>query len=92
MTSSMTTTSRAAAVVAWVCQRAGQAARTLLGDGMRVRVADTDPANIECLIERRGIEVDTVAQASAQSWTKFGGTYVTVTVARRSPGVRRASW
>ena len=129
--------SRPPAVAARVCESAGQAARPLLGGGMHVRIADADPVNIECLIDGRGIEVDTVAQATSQAWTEFdtatvhqvqafgtgavhvpsqlphpvpglsgnvawipaknellatngtqsgGGTYVTVTVTRRSPG------
>ena len=129
-------TSHQAAVAARVCQSAGRAARPLLGDGTQVRIADADPANIECLTDAGGIQVDTVAQASAQAWTEFdtatvhqvqaygsgavhvpsqlphpvpgmsgnvawiparqevlatngtqsrGGTYVTVTVTRRSP-------
>ena len=104
---------------------------------MHVRIADTDPANIECLIDAHGIGVGTVAQASSQAWTEYdtatvhqvqaygsgalhvpsqlphpvpgmsgnvawipaknevlatngtqsrGGTYVTVTVTRSSPG------
>lgn len=132
-----TPTSRPPAVAARVCQSAGQAARPLLGDGIHVRIADADPVNIECLIDARGIELDTVAQATSQAWTEFdtatvhqvqafgsgsvhvpselphpvpglsgnvawipaknellatngtqsrGGTYVTVTVTRRSPG------
>jgi hypothetical protein len=136
-TSSATPTSRQASVAARVCQRAGQAARPLLGNGMHVRIADTDPANIECLIDAHGIGVGTVAQASSQAWTEYdtatvhqvqaygsgalhvpsqlphpvpgmsgnvawipaknevlatngtqsrGGTYVTVTVTRSSPG------
>lgn len=137
-TSSTTPASRAAAVAARVCHSAGQAARPLLGDGTRVRVADDDPYHIECLISGRGIRVDTVAQASsgALDWwgtvanhqlqafgegsvhvpsqlpqlvpglstvnvlwipaesemmatngtDSIGGTYVTVTVTRRSPG------
>jgi hypothetical protein len=70
-TSSTTPASRPAAVAARVCQSAGQAARPLLGDGTRVRIADDDPYNIECLINARGIGVDTVAQASAQAWTEY---------------------
>jgi hypothetical protein len=60
-----------AAVAARVCQSAGQAARPFLGTGMQVRVADTDPVNIECLINGRGMELDTVAQASSQAWTEY---------------------
>ena len=70
-TSSTTATSPPAAVAARVCQSAGQAARPLLGDGVRVQIADPDPANIECLIDARGIRVDTVAQATSQAWTEY---------------------
>lgn len=135
---STTPASRAAAVAARVCQSAGQAARPLLGDGTRVRVADDDPYHIGCLISGRGIRADTVAEASSGAldlWGTYlnhqvqafdegsvrvpsqypqvvpglptinaawipaksellatngtmwiGGTYVTVTVTRRSPG------
>jgi hypothetical protein len=73
---STTPASRAAAVAARVCQSAGQAARPLLGDGTRVRVADDDPYHIECLISARGISVDTVAQASSGAWNLWN-TYCT---------------
>lgn len=75
-TSSTTRASRAAAVAARVCQSAGQAARPLLGDGTRVRVADDDPYHIECLISGRGIRVDTVAEASSGAWDLWN-TYTT---------------
>ena len=42
-----------------------------MGDGIHVRIADPDPVNIECLIDARGIEVDTVAQATSQAWTEY---------------------
>jgi hypothetical protein len=71
-TSSTTPASRAAAVAARVCRSAGQAARPLLGDRTRVRVADDDPYHIECLISARGIRVDTVAQASSGALDLWG--------------------
>lgn len=66
-----TTPASHAAVAARVCQSAGQAARPLLGDGTRVRVADDDPANIECVLKAGGIGVNTDAQASSQAWTEW---------------------
>jgi hypothetical protein len=72
MTSSTTPASHAAAVAARVCQSADQAARPLLGDGTRVRVADDDPYHIECLISGRGIGVDTVAEASSGAYNLWG--------------------
>lgn len=36
-----------------------------------MRIADADPANIECVIEGRGSRADTVAQASALAWTEY---------------------
>lgn len=68
---SSTTPASHPSVAAHVCREAGQAARPLLGDGIRVRIADDDPVNIECLIDGRGIDVDTVAQATSQAWTEF---------------------
>ena len=68
---SATATSHQAAVAARVCQSAGQAMRALVGGRTQVRIADADPANIECLIGAGGVRVDTVAQASAQAWTEF---------------------
>ena len=73
---SPTATAHQAAVAARVCRSAGQAARPLLGDGTRVRVADDDPYHIECLISGRGITVDTVAQASTGAWDLWN-TYTT---------------
>lgn len=60
------------AIAARVCKSATQAARPLLGNAVRLHVADADPTNIECQIESTGIRVDAVAQASAVAWTEFG--------------------
>lgn len=54
-----------------VCQSALQAARGLLGSGTSVRIADRDPANIECLLSGAGMRLDVVAQASPRAWEQF---------------------
>lgn len=66
-----TPASRPETIAARVCQRAVQAARPLLGAGTRARIADADPASIECLVNARGVAVDAVAQAAAQAWMEY---------------------
>jgi hypothetical protein len=39
--------------------------------GARVRILDRDPQNIECLVSKGGVTVDTVAQASELAWTEY---------------------
>jgi hypothetical protein len=58
-------------VAAHVCARAVAAARPLLGSQTTVRIADPDPANIECLLSGSGVHLDVVAQASPRAWTQF---------------------
>lgn len=58
-------------VAARVCQAALQAARTQLGGGTSVRIADRDPSNIECLLSGAGMQMDVVAQASPRAWEQF---------------------
>lgn len=53
-----------------VCQGDLQALERVLGR-VRVRIADSDPANIECVLIARGRRVDVVAQATARAWTQF---------------------
>lgn len=53
-----------------VCRGDLQAVRQLLG-AASVRIADRDPANIECVVSGDGVRVDVVAQASAQAWVEF---------------------
>lgn len=53
-----------------VCARAQQATRAVLGPVV-LRIADSDPANIECVLQRTGIRVDAVAQAATQAWTQY---------------------
>ncbi len=63
-------------VASLVCAGAGRAASGALALSPHVRVADADPANIECLISGRGVTADVVAQASAVAWTEYDTTYV----------------
>jgi hypothetical protein len=54
-----------------VCAHALSAARSLLGARTVLRIADRDPANIECRISGAGIHLDVNAQASPRAWTQF---------------------
>lgn len=54
-----------------VCRSASRAAHLLLDDAIRLHIADSDPANIECQIESKGVRVEAVAQASAVAWTEY---------------------
>jgi hypothetical protein len=40
------------------------------------RVADSDPANIECVLQSRALRVDAIAQAATQAWTEYDTTVV----------------
>lgn len=53
-----------------VCGRARAAAQALV-DAVTVRIADRDPANVECLLHGGAFRLDVVAQASTQAWTEF---------------------
>lgn len=54
-----------------VCGHALEAARGLLGHQTTMRVADADPANIECLVSGGGVRLDVIAQASPRAWAQF---------------------
>ena len=41
-----------------------------------VRIADHDPANIECIVAGSGVRLDVVAQASTQAWVEYDTTTV----------------
>jgi hypothetical protein len=53
-----------------VCRQAQRAASALVGQAT-LRIADSDPANIECLLSARLQKVDVVAQASPRAWEQF---------------------
>jgi hypothetical protein len=61
-------------VAARVCARAHQAAAAQLHGPVSTRVANSDPANVECVLKRGRARVDVVAQASPQAWTEFDTT------------------
>jgi hypothetical protein len=54
-----------------VCRAELHAATALL-PGARMRIADTEPWSIECVVSRGRIKVDTVAQAQALALTQWG--------------------
>jgi hypothetical protein len=39
--------------------------------GARLRILDRDPKNIECVVSKGALTVDTVAQASELAWTEY---------------------
>jgi hypothetical protein len=59
-----------------VCERAARAAGAQLRVAVRTKVADTDPAYLECLLDARGIHVDVVAQAVAQALGDYDTTLI----------------
>ena len=54
-----------------VCRAELRTAAALL-PGARMRIADSDPTNIECVVSRGRIKVDTVAQAQALALVQWG--------------------
>ena len=58
-------------VAARVCQRAQRAAHPLLGSTVHLRIADSNPTDIECVLDGNGMHVDAIAQASAVAWTEY---------------------
>lgn len=54
-----------------VCERAQRAVRPLLGNAVHLRIADSSPSDIECLLDGNGLNVDATAQASAVAWTEY---------------------
>jgi hypothetical protein len=54
-----------------VCRAELHAAAALL-PGARMRIADSDPTDIECVVSRGRISVDTVAQAQAMALVEWG--------------------
>lgn len=73
-----------------VCARELHAASALLS-GASVRILDKDPTNIECLVSKGSVSVDTVAQASALAWTEWDTSQVHLVQAFGSGSVHVAS-
>jgi hypothetical protein len=74
-----------------VCAGAKRAAHPLLHSNVHLRVASSDPSNIECVLDGNGVHVDAIAQASAVAWTEYDTAAVHQAQAYSSPGVHQAS-
>jgi hypothetical protein len=59
-----------------MCGAARDAAAGLVHGSVKLRVADHDPANLECRLAIGGTRLDIVAQASAQAWVQYDTTTV----------------
>jgi hypothetical protein len=75
-TGSSTAAHRSAAVAPRVCATAASAARARLHVAVTTRIADPDPAYLECILDARGVHVDVVAQAVAQALGDYDTTLV----------------
>jgi hypothetical protein len=73
---SSTTAPNPQAVAARVCARAADAARTQLRVAVAMKIADDDPAYLECVLDARGLHVDVVAQAIAQALGDYDTTLI----------------
>lgn len=74
-----------------VCSAAGRAATGPLGTAPAVRIADSDPSNIACLISGKAITADVVAQASPVAWTEYDTAYSHFAQAFGGPGTVHTS-
>jgi hypothetical protein len=54
-----------------VCAGAQRAARPLLGSSVKLHIADSNPTDIECVLDGNAVHVDAIAQASAVAWTEY---------------------
>ena len=57
-----------------VCGQARTAAAGVLGASVKVRIADRDPTNVECVLRGGGVRVDVVAEQSPQAYTEYNTT------------------
>ena len=73
---SATTAPRSSALGGRVCGHAASAARARLRVAVAMRIADPDPAYLECIIDGGGAHVDVVAQAIAQALGDYDTTLV----------------
>lgn len=73
---SSTTAAQSAALAARVCGRAAAAARAQLRVAVSMRIADDDPAYLECVLDARGFHVDVAAQAVAQALGDYDTTLI----------------
>jgi hypothetical protein len=73
---SSTTARPSPAIAPLVCRRAASAASARLRVAVAMKIADTDPAYLECILDGRGVHVDVVAQAIAQALGDYDTTLV----------------
>jgi hypothetical protein len=73
---SSTTAAHSASLAARVCGRAAAAARARLRIAVSTRIADDDPAYLECVLDAPGIHVDVAAQAVAQALGDYDTTLI----------------
>ena len=85
------TAQHAPSVAARVCGAGLRTAQAFIGAAAQMQVADSDPANIECLLHGEGIRLDVTAQASPLAWTEYDTTVVHLAQAFGSPGVHEPS-
>jgi hypothetical protein len=59
-----------------VCRTAANAASAKLRVAVKMQIADTDPAYLECILDGRGVHADVVAQAVAQALGDYDTTLI----------------
>jgi hypothetical protein len=75
-TTTSTTSQHKVRVAQHVCGLAQRAAGGVGGRQVHLRIANSDPANVECVLSSQGIRVDVIAQASPVAWTQYDTTVV----------------
>lgn len=68
---SAATTHKHISTAARVCTGAERAVHPLLGSAVHLRIASSDPTNIECVLDGNRVHVDAIAQATAVAWTEY---------------------
>lgn len=74
--SSSTTAQLSASTAETVCRTASRAAGTELGGQATVRITNSDPADLECLLSAGKFRLDLSAQASPRAWDQYDTTVV----------------
>ena len=72
--SSTSSASQAQAVAPRVCAEARAATASRFGAALALRIANSDPTNIECVLHAHGVRVDVISQPSAVAYTEFDTT------------------
>jgi hypothetical protein len=71
-----TTARPSPAIAPRVCRHAASAASARLRVPVAMKIADTDTAYLECILDARGVHVDVVAQAIAQALGDYDTTLI----------------